>query len=456
MPEMTPKAAPEKGPQQTQPAPRTAPQTPPETAPEQENLRKNFLWNTAGSLLYFAAQWLFTIVVWRADSAARASYFAGLLNTATAVTNMFLSLASYGMYNYQASDVQQKYAQSVYVRSRHFTCLASAALCAGYLGVSGLLGAGYTGMECLCVLAMLGFRLIESTTDVYNAIHQKCGRLDIVGKTYAARGILSLGVFVGVLWTAQSLLAALAAMTAANLVFFFLYTKRKIIPFYTKTPAPLPTVSALLLECLPLAVYSFLSTTAASIPKLALKQLAGAEALGVYGSVTAPVLLLQVGATYLFTPFITVFARRWAARDRRGFVRAVLGVEGAILLLLPLGLLVADCLGAWGLATFVDASLASDAYLLGPMVVSAILTASVLFFSMVLTVMRCMKELIWANVCGMAAAAAVCVPCIRAWGMQGTTWAAVIALGVQLALLVGAMAVRARRAFAAGPAVPPM
>ncbi|MEG2931591.1 MAG: hypothetical protein RR825_07375, partial [Ruthenibacterium sp.] len=74
---------------------------------QEQGLKRNFLWNTAGSLIYFAAQWLFTILVWRLITGNAAAVGAGLLNTATAVTNVFLSLASYGMYSYQVSDMRQ-------------------------------------------------------------------------------------------------------------------------------------------------------------------------------------------------------------------------------------------------------------------------------------------------------------------------------------------------------------
>ena len=100
-----------------------------------------------------------------------------------------------------------------------------------------------------------------------------------------------------------------------------------------------------------------------------------------------------------------MFADSYARRDKKGFFKAVFAVQGIVLALLPLGLAVAHFLGRWGLATFVSPGLADYQYLLGPMVVSAILTALVLFYSMVLTVMRCMKGLIVANVCAIAVSA---------------------------------------------------
>ena len=111
-------------------------------------------------------------------------------------------------------------------------------------------------------------------------------------------------------------------------------------------------------------------------------------------------------------------------------------------------------LGRWGLATFVSPGLADYQYLLGPMVVSAILTALVLFYSMVLTVMRCMKGLIVANVCAIAVSALTSGPCIARWELQGTTYAAVLAQLVQLVMLGGVALRMARRHFAGSGPLP--
>ena len=116
--------------------------------------------------------------------------------------------------------------------------------------------------------------------------------------------------------------------------FSFILCRRRGL-FYAPEQPQNARVAALLWECLPLAVYSFLNTTTASIPKLALSSRMGETALGIYGPVTQPVVLLQVGATYLFNPFITVFADSYARRDKKGFFKAVFAVQGIVLALLP-------------------------------------------------------------------------------------------------------------------------
>ena len=96
-------------------------------------------------------------------------------------------------------------------------------------------------------------------------------------------------------------------MLGVNIAMFCTYTLRVSRGLYHPQPVEKSAVRALLFECAPLAVYTALSTTAASLPKIVLQQQWGNSAIGIYGPVTQPVLLLQTGATYLFIPFINVF-----------------------------------------------------------------------------------------------------------------------------------------------------
>ena len=430
-----------------------------------KRMRSGFLWNTAGQLTYMVCQFGFTLLIVRLAGDSGSSLF----NLALTYTNIFLTIAQYGMYSFQVSDVHNKYPQYCYVRSRAYTIALATAVCGVTLTFCAA-ALGYTALQCGCIFLYHAYRMMESATDVYNAVAHKHLRLDIVGKTYALRGVLSLAVFVLVLPRARVLLlggqtseeararaaqlavvVTVAAMFAVNLLFFLLYTLRRTKPYCQRQPVARARVMALLWECAPLAVYSALNTTTASLPKIVLDQVAGGDALGIYGPVTAPVLLSQVCATYLFTPFINVFASSYAEGDRRGFWRVVGAVQVLVAALLPAGLLVAKFIGPWGLEVFVGAGKSAYSDLLGPMVVSAVLTALVLFYSMVLTVMRYMRGLIIANVCGILTAAAGSVPGIRAWDMQGTTIAAIIALLVQAGCLLGFILTRARRHFTQPP-----
>lgn len=409
-----------------------------------QTMKRNILWNTFGQLCYMISQYLCGILVVRLAG----EQVSGVYNTALTATGIFLAIASYGMYSFQVSDIKELYSASTYIRSRIWTCAMASALCAGFVAYNALTGENpYSAEQSICVMLFLGYRMVESFTDIYNAIDQRSERLDIVGKTYAVRGVVTILSFVLMLKVTGNIVLTLLVMFATSLLVFVFYSLPQARAFYTPEHPPVSRVTALLLECLPLAVYSFLNTTAASIPKLVLAGKLGQTALGIYGPVTQPVVLLQVGATYLFNPFITIFATSYAHRDRKGFFKAVLGVQAVVLALLPIGLLGVHFLGRWGLETFVAPSLAQYQYLLAPMVISSILTALVLFYSMVLTVMRRMKELIIANVCAILVSALISSPCVARWQLQGATYAAILAQLTQVLILGGYAVWYARRHF---------
>ena len=80
-------------------------------------MRKNFLWNTFGQVVYMVCHFLFGILILSLAGAEQS----GIFTTAVSATGIFLSIASYGMYNFQVSDAHDKYAQSCYIRSRAYT-----------------------------------------------------------------------------------------------------------------------------------------------------------------------------------------------------------------------------------------------------------------------------------------------------------------------------------------------
>ena len=167
-----------------------------------QTLRRNFLWNTFGQLTYMLCQFLCGILVVRLAG----EQVSGVYNTALTATGIFLSIASYGMYSFQVSDIRGKYGASTYIRSRVWTCALAVALCIGFVAVSALTGENpYSAQQSVCVLLFLGYRMVESLTDIYNAIDQRSGRLDIVGKTYAVRGAVTLASFTLTLWLTRAL-----------------------------------------------------------------------------------------------------------------------------------------------------------------------------------------------------------------------------------------------------------
>ena len=95
-------------------------------------LRKNLVFNTAGSLLFYVCQAAMNLLVTALAGAAAN----GLLATAMTIANVGLSFASYGMRTFQVSDEAGKYTDRTYLASRFVTVALAWAACMGFAGAA--------------------------------------------------------------------------------------------------------------------------------------------------------------------------------------------------------------------------------------------------------------------------------------------------------------------------------
>mgnify|MGYP000624601938 FL=1 len=142
-------------------------------------LRRNLVFNTAGSLLFYVCQAAMNLLVTALAGAAAN----GLLATATTIANVGLSFASYGMRTFQVSDEAGKYTDRTYLASRFVTVALAWAACVGFAFVNA-----YTARQRWVIFLYTGYRLVESASDVWHGFLQKAERMDIVGISFGVRG----------------------------------------------------------------------------------------------------------------------------------------------------------------------------------------------------------------------------------------------------------------------------
>lgn len=147
------------------------------------SMKASILWNSWGSIFYLGCQWLLTVLVVRLAGVEES----GILSLAMSVSNIWYSLAVYGMRNYQVSDVTDKYKNGTYIFSRWITGFLSLAGCVIYTAVIS-----YSLEQKLCILIYFLYKLTEAYFDIYAGIYQKEWRMDFIGKSMTARGVLTL------------------------------------------------------------------------------------------------------------------------------------------------------------------------------------------------------------------------------------------------------------------------
>ena len=261
---------------------------------EQEplSMKRNMLWNSAGSFTNLLAQWLITVLVVRIASGYDA---AGLYSLAVSVYGIFAPVAQYRMYTYQISDTHHENTVGEYFTLRVITNGIALVACFGYALLTCPLSA---------VPAIMLYGLFKSAAlliDVFHACDQRHYRMDYIGISLAMQGVSSLAIFALAFSLTQNLEITLALMSLALLVIGLVYDMPRSNGFEKlRLGITWRKTRYLLLKCLPIVIGALAMAAAVSAPRQYLFDAMGEATLGVYASVAAPVAIIQTGASYIY------------------------------------------------------------------------------------------------------------------------------------------------------------
>ncbi len=140
------------------------------------------LWNSFGSIVNLACQWLITILIVRLGSGYEAS---GVFSLAMSIYNIFAPIAQYRMYTYQVSDVENENTTGEYLAFRFFTCGVALALCTGY----SLFTCESEAIAAILLYAV--YKSISLVVDIGALGDQRHHRMDYIGKSLSLGGSIS-------------------------------------------------------------------------------------------------------------------------------------------------------------------------------------------------------------------------------------------------------------------------
>lgn len=387
-------------------------------------LKRNIIWNTLGNLIYLASQWLVTVLVTRLFGYDDA----GILSLAMSVSAAFQTIAMFGIRNYQVSDINSKYPDSCYTALRGITCIAALTACLIF-NVLNL----YDIRRSLSIMMFMLFRLSEDYSDVLHGIAHKNGRLDIVGKGFALKGILLFGAFLAGYYLGLELNVCLLLMAAAvwsvTLLFDFPLAK-KVKSF--KLTYNFKECINLGKNTVPLFVYLFLSSSMAVIPKYILEKMSDETTLGAYSSIFAPAVVLQASATYIYAPFVGTFARLYLQKKFKDMRRLATRIMLVLTAVFSVCIAVAAVWGEWGLKLIFGESILPFIYLLLPVIAATFFVSVTSFLYMIQIVIRDFKNLIIGCSAGFICCCVSAPLMIRAFGTNGTSASMITAFFINI------------------------
>lgn len=395
---------------------------------KENDIKKNVLLNTIGSVFYCACQWLLTILVVRLDSLETSGY----LSLAMTTSSSFSAITLFGMRNFQVSDVKEEFSSKEYYGSRIITCTISLIACMLYAAV---MTESFYNFGCITLFMLI--RLAEGFADVFHGINQKHDRFDLIGTSYILRGIFSVLSFTVGLVLTHNLLVTLLVMAILNLLIIVIFDRWKTGELEDIKPVVWSKhIVKLLIGCVPLVIFSFLLSMENLIPKNLLEKMYGANELGIYASIASPTLVVQVMATVVFNPFLPGLTKLYTDgkydKFQKTFHRIMLVLVGMTLVVV----FVANLFGRFGLKLLFGKMILEHYYLFNPIVWCTILTAMIWIVSAIVIAMRQIKSLLVGIVVSFGLCISIAQPLIEQYGKNGVSIVQIIAYAVLIVYMV--------------------
>ena len=345
------------------------------------SIKQNMMYNTFGSVVLLVCQWLTTVLVVRLSTYENA----GMLSLAMSVTNIFFGFASFGMRTFQVSDIQNVYADSIYVTSRILTCLVSQLLCMIFV----LCNSRYTSSQMICVIIYMIYRVIEAFVDVLYGIEQKKMRMDYIGISSVARGIFTLIGFVVSMILTKNLNIAILSMVliSATIVLFYDIPRSSRLRKY-QICFSRNEIMRLLKECFPLMINTVLLISMISIPRYFLEMYDGERLLGIYSSIATPTVIVQTACIWIYTPLVSEFSTNYIYQNKKKYMNLLMktiAVLSGVFLFLIIG---AFIFGDFGLKILFGSEILQYSGMLIQIMFVTMLMSIVHFLNMLLTICR--------------------------------------------------------------------
>ncbi|WP_195534520.1 lipopolysaccharide biosynthesis protein [Eggerthella lenta] len=300
-------------------------------------IKKDYFWNTLGSVMSALASVLLLMIVTQVLGA----YEGGIFALAFAVAQQFQTLGQYEMRPYQATDVESKYSFGVYYASRIVTCVL--------MVVGVMLYAMYSngfGYEALLLILLAGLRFFDAFEDVFHGMFQQRGRLDIAGKAFFGRVLATVVSFALSIFVFRDILVACIISIIVSTVFMIVLNIPAARTFVRVKPMfDFRKIRQLLVACFPLFLGSFLLIYLVNAPRYGIESLLSKEYQTYYAILFMPAMVINLVSGFIFKPLLTTLAKRWSEGSKRGFVAIIAKGLLAVFATSVLALLIAYPLG---------------------------------------------------------------------------------------------------------------
>ena len=356
---------------------------------------------------------------------------AGIFSLGFSTSQMMLTIGNYGMRNYQATDVTNKYSMRIYEASRIVTNIIMMISVLGFVWFEG-----YYFEKAMITILLCLLKVTDAIDDVYGGYYQVKGRLDISGKIMSIRIIAYVTGFVfSLIFTHDLILSCLIATIISTIVLILLVHSTKIVIPLEKPVFHWKEIWSLLVECFPLCISAFLLIYMGNAPKYAIDTYLTAKDQAYYTYLFMPCFVTNLFVGFALQPLLVRLSKSWVHKEYRKFIK-LCGLIFAGAVAISAFIIVAGAiLGCPVLSVVFGVSLAKYRNVLIILLIGGAFFAFAVIEQVILTVMR--RQLYLLIGFGIASAVALFISgvLVKKWALLGAAYAYTISAGTLFLVL---------------------
>jgi O-antigen/teichoic acid export membrane protein len=299
------------------------------------SLRKNFIWNFAGNVIYAGCQWGMVVLLAKLTSPEMVGRFAlGLAVTAPIILFSQLQLRAV-----QATDAKDRYDFEHYLALRLVTTGLALLVIAAVVGWGG-----YGWNTALVILAVGLSKAFESVSDVFYGLMQRHERMDRIARSRILKGSLSLAAMGIVVWISGNVFWGVLAMAVVWGVLLMTYdlcnAQATLLDFRADRegqaakrnplwPAfDLRSLLQLAWLALPLGVAGAFLSLITNIPRYFIEKFRGEAELGIFAALAYLIVAGNTLVAAMGQSVVPRLAENYANGDIKRFKRLMLNLLG--------------------------------------------------------------------------------------------------------------------------------
>lgn len=391
------------------------------------SIEKSVFYNTTGTTIYLFAQWLMTLLaVWLGNYE-----IAGNLSLALSISATFAVIASYSMRSFQSSDIDNKYSEKIYFKSRIITSTFSFFLILVYVFFKK-----FELYQVSCILIFMIYKISESILDVIQGSLQKKWHYDIIAKSLVGRALIIVSSFTLSMLIFKDLLISLCIMTLLIYVFLLVYEYkeyRKLCDVNKCINNDDNFVFALLKQCFPFVIYGFIINYVAMSPRVCLEEYYGTKILGYYGTIAAPAVIIQAMANMIYNPLIPVYAEYYKNKNR-AIIKSIIKVIFILIAFCMISLILSYFLKDLFFKIIYGTEILSYTYLFYGIIIVTTLCAIVWFLNVLLVVFRKSRFILFSSIFALFLVIFITPIIVKKYAINGVNYTLYIVYGFLILL----------------------